>query len=69
MNKPSQWITPQDWEEGKYNLPPMKISTQNYLRSKKKQAIKYTKNGRSVLYRIDWILEYLEMNTVQPKVN
>jgi hypothetical protein len=61
------FITPEDWENGKYNLPPVKKSSQNYLRSKKK--VKYTKSARNVIYKITWIHEYLEMNTIEPKAN
>jgi len=66
MNE-EMYITPGDWENGKYNLPPVKKSSQNYLRSKKK--IKYTKSARNVIYKIAWILEYLETNTIEPKVS
>jgi len=62
-----QYITPEEWENGKYNLPPVKKSSQNYLRSKKK--IKYTKSARNVIYKIIWILEYLDTNTIEPKVS
>ena len=62
-----KYITPEEWENGKYSLPPVKKSSQNYLRSKKK--IKYTKSARNVIYKIIWILEYLDTNTIEPKVS
>lgn len=62
-----KYITPEEWENGKYNLPPVKKSSQNYLRSKKK--IKYTKSARNVIYKIIWILDYLDTNTIEPKVS
>ena len=60
------FISTEDWEKGKYNLPPVKKTSQNYLRSKKK--IKYSKSARNVVYKIAWILEYLETNTIEAKV-
>ncbi len=58
--KMSNWITPKDLSRGIDDLPPIPINTQNYLRSQKK--IQYTKVGRSVLYKKEWIEEYLERN-------
>ncbi len=55
------WIRPEDWQNGLHDLPKMKIATQNYIRSKKR--IKYTKNGRNVIYKKQWILDYYAMNT------
>lgn len=63
------WITPEEWKDGISDLPAMKISTQNYIRSKKR--IKYTKNGRSVIYKLSWIKDYYQNNIidVEPKAN
>ena len=65
----SNWITPKDLSLGIDDLPPIPISTQNFLRSQKK--IQYTKAGRSVLYKKEWILDYLNSNIrkAQPKAN
>jgi len=61
------WVTPLEWENGIQNIPKMKRNTQNYLRSKKR--VKYTKSGRSVIYKREWIMDYYRANTshVAPK--
>lgn len=61
------WITTKDWAVGKFGLPPKNESAQAYIRSKKK--IRYTKNGRRVIYEKSWILEYLKQNIREPKAN
>lgn len=68
----SIWITPKDLENSMNEangLPKIPINTQNILRSKK--LITYTKTGRNVIYKREWIEEYLENNTrkAQPKAN
>ena len=61
----SEWITPKDLSQGTEDLPPIPINTQNFLRSQKK--IQYTKVGRSVFYKKEWILEYLNKNMRKAK--
>jgi len=61
------WITTKDWAKGKFGLPPKNEAAQAYIRSKKK--IRYTKNGRSVIYQKSWILEYLNQNIREPKAD
>jgi len=56
----SIWITPRDLSNGINDLPKIPISTQNFIRSKK--LITYTKVGRNVVYKKEWIEEYLENN-------
>ena len=59
----SIWITPKDLanaENEAKGLPKIPINTQNILRSKK--LITYTKTGRHVIYKREWIEEYLERN-------
>ena len=67
----SKWITPIDLansENTAIGLPKIPINTQNVLRSKK--LITYTKTGRKVIYKREWIEEYLESNIrkANPKV-
>jgi len=59
------WVTTKDWAEGKHGLPPKEESAQAYIRSKKK--IKYTKNGKRVVYLYDWIMDYLNNSIREPK--
>ncbi len=61
------WISTKDWSMGKYGLPPKNETAQAYVRSKKK--IKYTKNGRSVIYLKSWILDYLNNSIREPKAD
>ena len=55
-----EWILPEDIAKGIFNLPPISINTQNSLRAKKK--IQYTKIGRNVYYKREWIEEYINSN-------
>jgi len=61
------WISTKDWAVGNFGLPPKTESAQAHIRSKKK--IKYTKNGRNVIYLKSWIMDYLNSNIrkAQPK--
>jgi len=56
----SQWITPQELSKGIEGLPAIPITTQNNLRAKRK--LTYTKIGTRVVYKKEWILDYLNMN-------
>ncbi len=57
----SSWIYPEDLAEGKItSLPKMSIQLQNTLRRSKK--LTYTKIGKRVVYKKEWIEEYLEHN-------
>lgn len=46
--------------QGVFGLPPIPINTQNVLRSKKR--VQYTKIGRNVYYKKEWIEEYINSN-------
>jgi len=61
------WITPKDLEDGIDGLPSISITTQNNLRAKRK--LTYTKIGTKVVYKKEWILNYLKSNIrkAQPK--
>ena len=66
----SVWIYPEELAKGKItNLPQMSIQLQNTLRKSKK--LTYTKIGKRVVYKKEWIEEYLEKNIrkAQSKVN
>jgi hypothetical protein len=57
----SCWIYPNDLAEGKVSsLPQMSIQLQNTLRKSKK--LTYTKIGKRVVYKKEWIEEYIERN-------
>jgi len=56
----SHWITPRDVENGIDDLPSISITTQNNLRAKRK--LTYTKIGTKVVYKKEWILDYLNSN-------
>ncbi len=60
-----QWITPDELAHGMADLPPIPITTQNNLRAK--QKLTYTKVGTRVLYKKEWILEYLNKNMRKAK--
>lgn len=51
--------------QGVFGLPPIPINTQNVLRSKKR--IQYTKIGRNVYYKREWIEEYINSN-IRPAI-
>jgi len=59
------WLTPQDIENGINGLPSIPIKTQNTLRSKRK--IKYTKIGRKVMYKQEWIEDYITQSIREVK--
>ncbi|MBN2768443.1 MAG: hypothetical protein JXQ68_05025 [Campylobacterales bacterium] len=61
----AQWITPKDVENGIDGLPSISTTTQNNLRSKRK--LTYTKIGTKVVYKKEWILEYLASNIKKAK--
>jgi len=54
------WITTKELADGIDNFPKIPIITQNNLRTKKK--IQYTKIGRNVYYKKEWIEDYLNSN-------
>ncbi len=55
------WIYPEDLAKGEIpSLPIMSIQLQNTLRRSKK--LTYTKIGKRVAYKKEWIEEYLERN-------
>jgi len=57
----SSWIFPDELAEGKVpTLPKMSIQLQNTLRKSKK--LTYTKIGKRVVYKKEWIEEYIERN-------
>ncbi len=57
------WFNNEDLTNGKYEhlFPIFTKQTLQTLRSKKK--ISYSKSGREVVYKKEWIEEYLEANT------
>jgi hypothetical protein len=63
----NHWISTKDLSEGIEDLPAIPITTQNNLRAKRK--LTYTKVGTKVVYKKEWILDYLNSNTrkAQPK--
>lgn len=54
------WISTKELANGVDNLPKVSTVTQNNLRTKKK--IQYTKIGRNVYYKKEWIEDYLNSN-------
>ncbi len=54
-----------DISKGLDGLPKIPINTQNILRSKK--LITYSKIGKNVVYKREWIEEYLENNIREAK--
>lgn len=54
------WITTNELANGIFNFPRIPIVTQNNLRAKKK--IQYTKIGKNVFYKKEWIEEYINSN-------
>ncbi len=60
-------ISAKEISEGIYGFPPISINTQNILRSKKK--IQYTKIGRNVYYKQEWIEAYINSNIRSAKNN
>lgn len=63
----SIWLSPKTLSKGLADLPPIKISTQNHLRSQRK--LKYTKVGKEVMYKKEWILDYLNKNIRETLTN
>lgn len=61
------WVSTKDWADGKYNLPYMSEDTQNYIRSKKR--IQYTKSSKRVVYKKEWIEDYLNGNIRKAKTD
>ena len=61
------WVSPEILSKGLNDLPPIKISTQNHLRSQRK--LKYTKIGKEVVYKKEWILKYIESNVREVQVS
>lgn len=54
------WITTKELASGIFSFPQIPIVTQNNLRTKKR--IQYTKIGRDVYYKKEWIEDYLNSN-------
>ncbi len=63
----NNWITPKELSKGIEDLPAIPITTQNNLRAKRK--LTYSKIGTKVVYKKEWILDYLNSNIrkAQPK--
>jgi len=63
----SNWISTKELSEGIEDLPAIPITTQNNLRAKRK--LTYSKIGTKVVYKKEWILDYLNSNIrkAQPK--
>lgn len=61
------WISPQEVAMGVNGLPPIPVKTQNTLRSKRK--IKYAKIGRRVVYKLEWIEDYINNNIREPRAD
>jgi len=59
------WITPKEIAKGIEGLPKIPINTQNVIRSKK--MITYSKVGRKIVYKREWIEDYLERNIRKAK--
>lgn len=55
-----QWISTKDLNLGLNNLPKISIITQNNLRTKRK--LQYTKIGKNVYYKKEWIEDYINSN-------
>lgn len=55
-----QWISTKDLDLGLNNLPKISIITQNNLRAKRK--LQYTKIGKNVYYKREWIEDYINSN-------
>lgn len=60
-----KYYTSDELENGIENIPPISKTTQRNLRLNRK--IKYTKLGRNCVYKLSWIIEYLESNEVNSK--
>ena len=54
------WISTKELDKGIDDLPAISITTQNNLRAKRK--LTYTKIGTKVVYKKEWILDYLKSN-------
>jgi len=54
------WISTKELADGIANLPVISIITQNNLRAKRK--LTYTKIGTRVVYKREWIMDYLDSN-------
>lgn len=59
----TKFYTTEEVEAGIEGLPKISKTTLRNLRQNRK--IKFTKLGNSCLYTKEWILEYLEVNTVE----
>lgn len=64
MQKEKKYYTTEEVSQGIGDLPPIKKTTLRNLRSARK--IKYSKLGNECVYKIEWIEEYLNNNTVEP---
>lgn len=59
-NNESSYISKEDLADGYKDLPKVSLVTQRNLRANKK--IRYTKVGRTIYYKYEWVKEYLEKN-------
>jgi hypothetical protein len=59
------WVTPKELASGIYGFPKMSIQFQNKLR--KNKEITFAKLGRNIIYKKEWIEEYLERNMRKAK--
>lgn len=63
----SKWIRVSELAEGIDEFPPLSIQSQRNLRLKNK--IKYTKLGKYVLYKKEWIEDYINSNICPAKTS
>jgi len=64
----SEWIYPKDLADGKVEgFPKISLSTQ--VEARRKRQITYSKAGRNVVYKREWVETWLEKNIrkAQPK--
>ena len=63
------WIYQKDLQDGIEGLPKIPKTTQ--AKARKNKELKWVKIGRNIVYRKEWIEEYLEKNIrkAQSKVN
>ena len=55
------WVTPKELATGIHGFPKLSIQFQNKLR--KNKEITFAKLGRNIVYKKEWIEEYLDRNT------
>lgn len=60
------WVTPNELAQGKFEFPKISKTTQANLRARKK--ITYVLVANKVLYKKEWIEEYINSNIRQVKI-